>query len=168
MKDTPTVTWAFSCFHVRMPHVHELHECDKIVLTPDSNDWNPHCVSFENNERSMINIDGELATNDRRLMQPQLFPPNDSKVAISTVSLNEWEEYKTKVASSAFSTSCLPQDAQIHDSTSQFAEAISERGEISKFSASIGSVTTYSQRDSTLFDSNSNTVYPKLVHLSNN
>ena len=83
----------FSFFHVHMPLVHELHECDKNFLTPDSSDWNPHCVSFENNERFMINFDGELVTSDRRLVQPQLFPPNDSKVAIFTVSLNEWEEY---------------------------------------------------------------------------
>ena len=44
----------FSYFHTRKPTFSELHECPKLFLTPDSNYWNPHCQSFEKNERSML------------------------------------------------------------------------------------------------------------------
>ena len=40
----------FSYFHTRKPTLSELHECPKLFLTPDANDWNPHCQSFETNE----------------------------------------------------------------------------------------------------------------------
>ena len=36
----------FSYFHTRKPTLSELHECPKLFLTPDANDWNPHCQSF--------------------------------------------------------------------------------------------------------------------------
>ena len=45
----------FSYFHSRMPTATELYDCDKVFLTPDASDWNPHCLSFERNERSMLN-----------------------------------------------------------------------------------------------------------------
>ena len=40
----------FSYFHTRKQTLSELHECPKLFLTPDANDWNPHCQSFETNE----------------------------------------------------------------------------------------------------------------------
>ena len=48
-----------SFFHMRVPSERELHECDKIFLTPDSSDWNPHCQSYELNERSMLDFEGK-------------------------------------------------------------------------------------------------------------
>jgi hypothetical protein len=37
----------FSYFHSRKPETEELYSCDKVFLTPDSSDWNPHCESYE-------------------------------------------------------------------------------------------------------------------------
>ena len=34
----------FLYFHTRTPTSEELHDCDKIFITPDSSDWNPHCI----------------------------------------------------------------------------------------------------------------------------
>ena len=33
----------FSYFCTRKTTLSELHECPKLFLTPDVNDWNPHC-----------------------------------------------------------------------------------------------------------------------------
>lgn len=45
----------------------ELRECKKVFITCDSNDWNPNCSSFENNEWSMLDYDGEMSHFDRRM-----------------------------------------------------------------------------------------------------
>ena len=39
----------FSYFHTRVPTEIELHECEKLILNPDSSDWNPHCQPYEIN-----------------------------------------------------------------------------------------------------------------------
>ena len=49
----------FSYFNVRMPTVEELHNCDKVFMTPDSTDWNPNCESFSKNERAIEKIISE-------------------------------------------------------------------------------------------------------------
>ena len=51
----------FSYFHTRKPTLSELHECPKLFLSSDANDWNPHCQSFEENEQSILTCNGELA-----------------------------------------------------------------------------------------------------------
>ena len=57
----------FSYFHTRTPTSEELFGRDKKFITPDSSDWNPHCLSFERNERAMLNYRGELNELDHRL-----------------------------------------------------------------------------------------------------
>ena len=37
------LTGVFSYFHTRKPTLSVLHECPKLFLTLDTNDWNPHC-----------------------------------------------------------------------------------------------------------------------------
>ena len=39
-----------SCFHTRVLTKRELHECEKLLLTPYSSDWNSHYQSYERNE----------------------------------------------------------------------------------------------------------------------
>ena len=50
----------FSYFHSWLQTVDELYSCDKLFITPNYNDWYPHCLSFEHNERAMLNLEGEL------------------------------------------------------------------------------------------------------------
>ena len=45
----------FSYFHIRRPTQDDLSSCDKILITPDTQQWNPYCTSFELNERYMLN-----------------------------------------------------------------------------------------------------------------
>ena len=59
----------FSYFHSRKPSERELYDCRKLFLTPDSNDWNPHCTSFEKNERSMLDFRGEISEKSRWLKE---------------------------------------------------------------------------------------------------
>jgi hypothetical protein len=56
----------FLFFHCRMPVADKLESCDKIFLTPDSTDWNPHCESFAKNEESMLDFEGNMACNAAR------------------------------------------------------------------------------------------------------
>ena len=37
----------FSYLYYRVPHVKELQEWDKVFITPDSDNWNPHYEYFE-------------------------------------------------------------------------------------------------------------------------
>ena len=60
----------FSNFHTIKPTLSELHECPKLFLTPDANDCNPHCQSFETNEQSMLTCKGELEDKNRILSNP--------------------------------------------------------------------------------------------------
>ena len=64
----------FLYFHSRLPTVDELYSCDKLFIKPDSSDWHPHCLSFEHNERAMLNFEGEIVYETGRYKQPMLFP----------------------------------------------------------------------------------------------
>ena len=56
----------FSYFHTRVSNERKLHECEKVFLTPDSSDWNPHCQSYERNEQSMLDFEGKMSEPSRR------------------------------------------------------------------------------------------------------
>ena len=55
----------FSYFHSQSPTQDDLSYCDKMFITPDAQQWNPYCTSFELNERSMLNYAGELSDPER-------------------------------------------------------------------------------------------------------
>ena len=47
----------FSYFHTHhKPMPQELFDKDKVFITPDASDWNPHCESFEPNERAIFQL----------------------------------------------------------------------------------------------------------------
>jgi len=74
----------FSYFHSRIPTLKELHECEKIFLTPDSNDWNPHCSSYERNERAMLDYEGNMSEPDRRTSHRVVFEDEDINMTDSS------------------------------------------------------------------------------------
>ena len=131
----------FSYFHSRMPHVDELQNCDKIIITPDSEDWNPHCESFEQNERSMLNYEGEMNTDERQSqLQMEIDPDEDDLFELAEVSSDHWNKHVDATISSSFAV----ESENLHESScnstdNDFATALGMRGEISKFGASIGS-----------------------------
>jgi len=50
----------FSFFHTRMPTTQEIDQCTKIIITPDSTDWDPHNESYALNEESMLDWNGDI------------------------------------------------------------------------------------------------------------
>ena len=142
----------FSYFHTRKPMSQELFDKDKVFITPDSSDWNPHCLSFEQNERAMLDYEGELNDIDRRSNEPmQTNNDGDDVFEISSVSVDSWNSHVDATISSAYVA-----EEHLDDCTENldkyFAEALNLRGEISKVQASIGS-TTVSDNPCELFRS---------------
>ena len=128
----------FSFFHSRLPDVQELYDCDKVFITPDSSDRNPHCTSFERNERAMLNYEGEMVSDDRRLSLPMDGDDDAHDVfTASSVDCDVFDSHIDAVISSAF----VAPDEVLHG-----------RGEISKFAATIGSCTV-SEECCSLFES---------------
>ena len=56
----------FSYFHNRTPTVQELHDYEKLFITPDASDCNSQCESFKRNERAMLDYNGEMSDSYRR------------------------------------------------------------------------------------------------------
>ena len=145
----------FSFFHCRMPAADELESCDKIFLTPDSTDWNPHYESFAKNEESILDFEGNMAESRRVLrhvMQPEPVEPDDPNYELSAVSGDKWNEMIDQNADEAFEADdstfedCLDQDV------ADFARALNLRGQISKISSSLGSTTMTDTTSDDLFE----------------
>jgi hypothetical protein len=146
----------FSFFHSRMPEADELEGCDKIFLTPDSTDWNPHCESFAKNEESMLDFEGNMAESRRVLrhvMQPEPVEPDDPNYELSAVSCDKWNERIDQNTDEAFEADdcstfedCLDQDV------ANFARVLNLRGENSKISSSFGSTTMTDTTSDDLFE----------------
>ena len=145
----------FSYFHSRLPTVDELYECDKYFITPDANDWNPHCTSFEENERAMLAFDGQMSSDNRRLNTPMETEIEDpDALEISSVTVKQLDDFIDENISSAYVSPPMLDPNYIDDGSDRndFAEALSVRGEISKLCASIGSCTLTDQSSGSLFD----------------
>ena len=56
----------FSFFHTKTPTEDELLGCDRLFISPDESQWNPYCSSFELNERSILNYEGEITASSQR------------------------------------------------------------------------------------------------------
>ena len=137
----------FSYFHTRVPTERELNECEKVFLTPDASDWNPHCKSYELNERSMLDFEGNLSEPSRRLNHQVVFEDEDDDWAstMASVSASDWEANIDANVSTAFSVSPSVEQYSNPSSDVAFCKAINLRGEISKLSASIGSCNVSSE-----------------------
>ena len=140
----------FSYFHTRKPDSRELFEKDKIFITPDSAEWNPHCISFEQNERAMLNYEGEMNSNNRRTNLPMQSDDDPAEIfELASVTMLQLATQIDSTASNAYTAESYIDDTS--ESTDKyFAEALSLRGEISKMQASLGS-TTYSDSECSVF-----------------
>ena len=151
----------FSYFHSRKPETTELYSCDKIFLTPDSSDWNPHCESYERNERSMLNYEGELNEQTRRTSLPMIVDDAaDDDYTISSCSITNWDAHVDATISSAhLLNDDISNDASFDD---YFATALNLQGEISKQNCAIGSCTISDDTSCPLFLSPTITTTDKL------
>ena len=121
----------FSCFRTRKPSPDELMHNDKIFLTPDSEDWNPHCTSFSDNESSMINYRGEISNDSHQSSHLMLLPPKRDFPDISALQ-DSWEDDLYSMIGSFESSNC-----QIDTVTSTLSTALNLRGEISTLRSSV-------------------------------
>jgi len=124
----------FSYFHTRLPNSEELFSCDKIFLTPDGTEWNPHCTSFERNERSMLNYEGEMTSKDRMTNHRMEPIPQDDLFDISSI-----KSIQNIVDDNLTNAFVGNPGLNIHYDDNSFCDALSVRAEISKISANIGS-----------------------------
>ena len=148
------LTGTFSYFHSRLPLVHELHDCDKVFITPDASDWNPNCTSFELNERTMTNFEGELQDPIRRSNIQMNIDDEASEIfELAAVKTDDFEAYIDAQISVTYASEShdINNDEDTIDLNDHFAQALSLRGEISKFGASIGSCSISHTSDCSLF-----------------
>ena len=128
----------FSYFHSRLPTVDELYSCDRLFITPDSSYWRPHCLSFENNERAMLNFEGEIVDETRRDQQPMLFPEREEDMyKLSHVTADKWKKNTNINLSNVFVAG--KHDDVINNLYRDFDNALNLKGEASNFAAKIGS-----------------------------
>ena len=135
----------FSVFHHRAPTTDELHQCDKVFMTPDSASWNPHCNSFARNEESMLDFEGNIAQPSRRTRH--LMEPDKDDSSMPEVSALDWDS----AVDANVSTSFQQDELDNPDEVSNLAEALSLRGEISKIFRSIGSCNADSKTPDDIF-----------------
>ena len=87
-----------SCFHMRATTERELHEREKLFLTPESSDSSPHCQSYERNERSMLDFEGRISELSIRSKDRVAFENDTEDViselayAMASVTANYWED----------------------------------------------------------------------------
>ena len=151
----PMQLWGtFSYFHSRMPTAEELDGCDKIFITPDSTVWNPHCESFAKNEQSMLDFEGNMIESRRRTNHIMEREPEDysDDYELSAVTADTWNEAVDLTMDDAFNADSYSTDDCSDPCISEFAAALSLRGEISKLCGSIGSCTISAPECDDLFE----------------
>ena len=116
----------FSFFHTRRPE--EYYK--KLFLTPDASDWNPHCASFENRERTMLDFRGDISEKSRWLRDPQVFDDSDEVPTLASVTVVQWNEQINTIVLTVNAVD----DDEIESNS--FANTINVRGEASSFIAS--------------------------------
>ena len=130
----------FSFFHTRKPTDDEIIGCTKIIMTPDSEFWNPYCDSFALNEKAMTTYSGELSDFSRRerhLMQDDDIDHTDPDILAA--SLSAFDYHLNAVASSAFVSPPVPPVYSDGD-PNVLLQRLSDRAEISKLTSSLASL----------------------------
>ena len=57
----------FSFFHTRSPIESELSNCDPILFTPDSYEWDPYAPHYASHEKNMLDWEGEMNSYRKRI-----------------------------------------------------------------------------------------------------
>ena len=124
----------FSYFHSRKPTQSELEESDKIFITPDRQSWNPYCTSYQLNERSMLNYEGEITHANRR--EHHLVDHENEDPQVASISSATFNSVVDTNASEAF---CSSKQTHFNSLDYGLSNALGQRAEISKVMGSIGS-----------------------------
>ena len=133
----------FSFFHTRMPTIAEVETLDPILITPDSEAWNPYSTHFAENEDSMVDYEGNITTGRHRTVHvlnynPELDTPSD------------YDGILDSVAATSFT---LPAKGQVFSTeVERFSNALNARTEISKMTGSIGATCARNDENDDLFE----------------
>ena len=133
---------SISFFPVLKPSMNELHDCDKVFMTPDSSKWSPYSTEYSTKEMAMIDFNGNLIIDDalEKIKKGQkIYPVDDSTYIISTCNVDDYNKGMDLVLDSSYIQS---NDSNI--SGFDFSDVISQRCEISKVAISIGAVSAES------------------------
>lgn len=134
----------FSYFHHHLPMSDELHGCDKIFITPDSAQWNPHCDSFAKNERSMTDYEGNIVPENRQSNYIMELPSTDNfGYELSSLTSSIWNRAIDSCMYSSFAHGNLSslEATTIDDDVLELVDNLTSQVEISKFKSSIGCCT---------------------------
>ena len=141
----------FSYFHSRLPNIDELYSCDKLFITPDADDWNPHCDSYEMNERSILNYEGEITDPKNRTRRVMGTIDEGEEVYLNaSVEVDAMNKVIDATISSAFTAPS--RDTSNTSFDADLADCLSRRAEVSKVQASIGSCNISDDRNCPIFD----------------
>ena len=139
----------FSYFNTRKPLPSELYDKDKVFITPDASEWNPHCMSYAQNELAMTNHEGEIVTSSNHEKIPMQYSNDHDEIfELASVKTSDYETAVDAAISSCYKAE--PQDVSRYDTDADFASRLNSKVEKSKFGATIGS-TTSSHEDCCLF-----------------
>jgi len=132
----------FSYFHTRMPTTQEIYECAKIIITPDSTDWDPHNESYALNEESMLDWHGNMMESRYRKRYIIERPLQDADIAV--VSIASFESHVDENLAKAFSSMELNPasgcESGAQTEASIFATSLNRRLETAKVVMSLGSM----------------------------
>lgn len=130
-----------------------------MFITPDYRAWNPHSLSYDNHEVSILDFKGITTEMFKQSSHQAVFEDGDGDpdalISMATFQTSAWNNSIDSTISFAFISSPYEFDNDINLETG-FCNALNLRGEISKFSASIGSCNICS--DDLLFNMNKPTI----------
>ena len=139
----------FSYFNSRKPLPNELYDKDKVFITPDASEWNPHCPSYSHNESVMTNYEGEITSPSAHTkIQKELTFDPDEIFELASVQTSDFDTAVDSAIISSFKAET--QDTSRYDTDAAFASCLNAKVEEAKFGATIGSTTT-SDKDCCLF-----------------
>ena len=134
----------FSFFHSRMPSTNELETLDTILLTPDTDSWNPHSDHFASNEDTMLDWEGN--------MQPKRMRTDHTLNLDTFVPSDVYESSVNNTTISAFNAFGPVNKSINNQETYAFVQALNGSTEKSKMFVSLGSTSSSSEHCPSLFD----------------
>ena len=136
----------FSFFHTRTPTDDEVRYVDPVFLTPDSDTWDPYSEHYASNEDTMLDWEGNM--NNKRLRPNHILDLN------TLPPITDYDRHVDQASIASFSATQDSNSASlfINDDFTAFSNALSGNAETSKFSVGIGSLSTYLDGTSDLFE----------------
>ena len=125
----------FYFFHTRRPTADELKSYEKIFIAPDRQHWNPYFISYELNEISMLNYEGEIT--QETFQEHYLVDHKMDDVNIESITATTYDQHIDNITDNDYFAHVynIPNNPD-----SEFTSALNQRSAIFKMMGSIGSV----------------------------